>query len=120
MPNLGMSARPGGLSEPVRQTVINSGSAPFAHVDLAATAWSADPSQGAGVPAPLPASATEVVMEGAGGSYAPLTNGTAVAHGLGGGKDAGLWLRLNLDPHEDVRAGTLVQEVTYEATCRVP
>ena len=119
-PDLGMSARPGERSEPVRQTVINSGSAPFARVDLAATAWSAGPSQGADVPAPFPASATEVVMEGAGGPYVPLANGTAVAAGLGGGQEAGLWFRLNLDPYEDVRAGMLVQEVTYQAMCRVP
>ena len=119
-PDLGMSARPGEQSAPVLQTVINSGSAPFARVDLAATAWNAGPPQGADAPAPLPASATEVGTEGAGGPYVPLANGTAVAHGLGGGQEEGLWFRLNMDSYEDARPGTLVQEVTYQAMCRMP
>ena len=119
-PDLGMSARPGGRSEPAQQTVINSGSAPFARVDLAASAWRAGPSQGADAPASLPASATGVGTAGPGGPYRALANGTAVAAGLGGGQEAPLWFRLDLAPYGDARVGTLVQEVSYQATCRLP
>ena len=122
MPSLVMAdVRPGGISAPVRQTVINSGSAPFARVDLSATAWRAGPSQGSGAPAPLSASATEISTEAAGGPYTALVNGTAVAHKIeGGGGKSPLWFMLNLTSHADARGGTLVQEVTYQATCRVP
>ena len=122
MPSLVMAdVRPGGLSDPVRQTVINSGSAPFARVDLAATMWRAGPSQGADAPAPLPASATEISTATAGGPYTALVNGTAVAHDRedGDGKSP-LWFVLNLTSYVDVRGGTLVQEVTYQATCDMP
>ena len=122
MPSLVMAdVRAGGLSDPVRQTVINSGSAPFARVDLSATTWRAGPSQGADAPAPLPASATEVSTAAAGGPYTALANGTAVAHDREGGDGKSpLWFMLNLTSYGDVRGGTLVQEVTYQATCRVP
>ena len=122
MPSLVMAdVQPGGLSDPVRQTVINSGSAPFARVDLSATMWRAGPSQGANVPAPLPASATEISTAAADGPYTALVNGTAVAHGLeSGGGESPLWFMLNLTSHADARSGTLVQEVTYQATCDVP
>ena len=127
MPRLVMKdVRPGGLSDPVRQTVIKWGSAPFANVDLAATMWRAGPSQGTDAPAPLPASATEVSMTAACGPYTALANGTAVAHdregggGGGGGGESPLWFMLNLTSHGDMRGGMLVQEVTYQATCRVP
>ena len=122
MPRLVMTdVRPGGISDPVRQTVINSGSAPFARVDLAATMWRAGPSQSADAPTPLPASATEISTVAAGGPYAALANETAVAHDPeGGGDESPLWFILNLTSHGDARGGTLVQEVTYQATCRVP
>ena len=122
--DLGASASPGGRSPPVRQMLINSGSLPFAHVELGATPWRTDPGGGArqdGIPAPLPASATEVGERGAGGSYAPVSNGTAVAHGLGGGDVAQLWFRLNLVPHGEVQANsTMVQHMAYLAECGPP
>ena len=122
MPSLVMmDVQPGDLSDPVRQTVINSGSAQFERVDLAATMWRAGPSQGAGAPAPLPASATEISTAAAGGPYTALVNGTAVARNIeGGGGESPLWFRLNLSSHANAQGGTLVQEVTYQATCRVP
>ena len=124
MPNLDVGARPGEHSPPVQQTVINSGSAQFARVDLAATSWragpDAGPSQGPDAAAPLPASATEVGTAGAGGPYTALANGTGVAHWLAGGQEAPLWFRLNLTPYGDMQGGTLVQEITYQATCNVP
>ena len=111
MPSLGVSAEPGRHSAPAPQTVINSGSAPFTRVDLAATPW------GAG----LPASATEVSKEGPDDGYgAVAAQGTAVAHGLGGGQEAPLWFRLNLVPHGGLQGGTLVQNVTYNAQCGTP
>ena len=111
MPSLSVSAEPSRHSTPAPQTVINSGSAPFARVDLAATPW------GAG----LPASATEVSEEGPDDGYgAVAAQGTAVAHGLGGGQEAPLWFRLNLVPHGDLQGGTLVQNVTYSAQCGMP
>ena len=147
MPDLGMSARAGERSAPVRQEVINSGSAPFDSVELAAAPWLAE--QGAGPlpsgkaptpPAPvfgtaegrasavltaslvwsLPASVTEISSAALGGPYAALADGTAVARGLGGGDSSPLWFRLNLSSYADAQGGTLVQEVTYQATCRVP
>ena len=147
MPDLGMSARAGERSAPVRQEVINSGSAPFDNVGLMATPWLA--AQGAGplpsgpAPAPpapvfgtasarmstvltaslvwsLPASVTEISTAAAGGPYTALADETAVARGLGGGDSSPLWFRLNLSSHGDAQGGTLVQEVTYQATCRVP
>ena len=121
MPDLDVSARPGERSEPVRQTVINSGSAQFSRVDLSATAWRAAPPQGADSPAPLPASATEVGAAGPGGPYAALADGTAVSAGLGGGQEAPLWFRLDLSTHGGLRGGTtLVQDVTYRAECVLP
>ena len=148
MPGLVTSVRPGGYSAPVRQEVINSGSAPFASVELAATPWldgpDAGPSPSSQTPAPpapvlgtttgrastvltaslvwsLPASVTEVSSAGAGGPYGALANGATVAGGLGGGDSSPLWFRLNLAPYADAQGGgTLVQEVTYQAMCRVP
>ena len=111
MPSLSVSAEPGRHSPPALQTVINSGSAPFARVGLAATPW------GAG----LPASATEVSEDGPDDGYgAVAAQGAAVAHGLGGGQEAPLWFRLNLAPHGDLRGGTLTQNVTYSAQCSMP
>ena len=146
-PDLRVSARPGGHSAPARQVVVNSGSAPFASVDLAATTWQAD-SDGTlraatAPPAPpasvagtntgsvagvntatlvwsLPASATELSTAGAGGAYVPLAEGMTVAGGLGGGETAPLWFRLSLAPYGEVPAGALVQTVTYQAVCSAP
>ena len=110
-PDLAVSAQPGGLSAPVLQTLINSGSAPFVHVDLAATPWRVG----------LPASATEVSEAGPGGGYGPLAERSVpVAGGLGGGDAAPLWFRLNLAPYGGVQGGTMVQHVTYQAQCAMP
>ena len=110
-PSLGVNVRPGEHSAPVQQALINSGSAPFAHVDITATPWRGD----------LPASVTEVSMSGPGGSYTALAEqGIPVARGLGGGEVAPLWFRLNLIPYGETQAGTLVQTVTYEAVCSTP
>ncbi len=92
-PNLRASVQTGRHSDPVRQVVVNSGSAPFAHVNLTATPWSGG----------LPASVTEVRADGAASDYVPLADGTAVADGLGGGQEAPLWFRLNLVSHGDLR-----------------
>ena len=59
-PELGVSARPGGYSQPVVQTLINEGSLPFARVEIGATSWSVDSAGGATsaplAPAPPPQS----------------------------------------------------------------
>ena len=148
MQNIGVNARPGEYSAPVRQVVVNSGSLRFAGVELAATPWimnqsAAGPPAAYPPPAPpapvfgtdtgrtasvntatlvssLPASATEVSTEAAGGAYRPLTAGMSVAGGLEGGAELPLWFRLNLSPHDGLRAGTLVQTVTYQAACSAP
>ena len=109
-PDMHVSVRPGEYSAPARQVVANSGSAPFAHVDITATPWSDG----------LPASVTEVRADGAGAGYMPLAKGMPVADGLGGGQEAPLWFRLNLTSYGDTAAGTLVQTVTYQAMCDVP
>ena len=111
VPDLRASVQPGRHSDPVRQVVVNSGSAPFVHVNLTATPWSGG----------LPASATEVRADGGAADYVPLADGTAVADGLGGGQEAPLWFRLNLTPYTDLQGKTtLVQYVTYQAVCSAP
>ena len=148
MQNMAASVRPGEYSAPVRQVVVNSGSLRFAGVELAATPWimnqsAAGPPAAYPPPAPpapvfgtdtgrtasvntatlvasLPASATEVSTEAAGGAYRPLAAGMSVAGGLEGGAELPLWFRLNLSPHDGLRAGTLVQTVTYQAVCGAP
>ena len=112
-PDIG-DAAPGGRSVPAEQTLINSGSAPFAQVGIEASPWRAasggdGASQGAApplLPAPengtgegrassalvsrvypsIPAAATEVGEDGREGACAPVGEGTVVARGLGGGE----------------------------------
>ena len=135
-PELGVSARPGGYSQPVVQTLINEGSLPFARVEIGATSWSVDSAGGAPsaplAPAPpepapalgpnegrlsgiltavllaaLPAGATEVSEQGAAGPYSPVANGTAVAAAQGlETGDMMLWFRLNLTPYPNLQDGT--------------
>ena len=144
-PDLAVSVVPGEYSQPVRQTVVNSGSLPFKQVELGATPWLVNPPAGAGAgppvaPAPgpaagalsslllanlvvlLPAGATEVSERAADGGYAPVANGTtAVAADLEGGDEAPLWFRLNLTPYPNLQGGTtLVQSVVYQAECSPP
>ena len=71
----------------------------------------------------LPAGVTEVLDVGAGGGagdYTAVAEGTAVARGLSGGDVAPLLFRLNLTPHGGLQGGTMVQNVTYQATCSPP
>ena len=137
----------GKRSEPVQQTILNTGSAPFAQVGIEATRWQAgsgsDSPPGAGVPslpspaagagngtassalvarvdASLPASLTEVSEAGAAAGYAAVGEGTAVAAGLGGGDDKPLWFKLNLTAYDAVQGGTITQSVTYSAQCAEP
>ena len=117
-----MSVRPGEYSQPVRQTVRNSGNLTFAAVDLSATTWRA--AAGSTTPAAeFPASATEWSVAGPADGYSALAGGPAVvvARGLGGGDEAPLWFRLNLAPHGDAPSGvTVVQHITYAAECAPP
>ena len=124
MSSLAVEARPGAPSEAVRQDVVNSGSLPFAGVEMVATPWYIDPPTaerpGPGAPS-LPANRTEMGREGRGGAFAPLSpGGTAgIASGLGGGLglEPPLWLRINLAGHDQVSASRLVQHVDYTAEC---
>ena len=113
--DLGVRMAPGEYSAPVRQTIINQGSLPFERVGLDATPWRAV--SGAG--GPLPDGdllATEVaVVEGA---YDVLSEGTAVAHGLGGGVESTLWFRVLAGG--GLQDGMLAQDVTYRAECAGP
>ena len=118
------SAAPGGRSAAARQDLVNSGSLPFVGVGLEATPWHPEgggsAAQGAGSGAPLPASATGVSEEGAGVGYAAISNGTAVARGLGGGDVAPLWFRADLASHGGAPGDILVQHVAYLAECSPP
>ena len=144
-PDLTVDARPGEYSPSVRQDLINSGSTPFVRVDLDASPWRVVSTAAAGpagdgapfLPAPapgagegrassalvarldtsLPAAVSEVSTAGAGGEYAALANGTAVAGGLEGGGVEPLWFRLNLTPYGEVQGSAFVQYVTYLAQC---
>ena len=112
--DLGVSMAPGKYSAPVHQTIINQGSLPFERVGLDATPWSVVP--GGGPPQDGGLLATEVaVVEGA---YDALSEGTAVAHGLGGGVESTLWFRVLAG--SGLQGGTLAQDVTYRAECAGP
>ena len=104
--DLSVSASPGEYSQPVGQTLINSGSLPFARVEIGATPWSVANAGGAPPPPPiapphpppapalgpnegrlsgvltarlvaaLPAGATEVSEQGAGAGWVAVANGT--------------------------------------------
>ena len=140
-------AAPGGHSEPAEQTLLNTGSAPFARVGIEASPWRFGPGgdslPGAGppsLPAPvsgeaegrassalvarvvasLPAAATEVGEDGRGGAYVAVGGDAAVARGLGGGDAASLWFRLNLTPYDAMQGGAVSQSMTYNAECALP
>ena len=120
MPDLRADVRLGEYSPPVRQYLINSGSMPFAHVELVVSPWHVDPAvgsmQGAGFQSP-PGAVTEIGTEGISGEYVALANGTAVAHELGGGDSAPLWFRLDLTSYDEVQGSALVQYIEYHAQC---
>ena len=128
MPNLAVEASPGNYSKAVQQVVKNAGSGAFVRVELEATQWYIDPSST--VPEPgapsLPASLTVMSTDGQDGPFAPLpasgasVPAAAVAHGLAGGADYSLWLRINLTGHDRVDGTELVQRVTYTAECGGP
>ena len=140
-------ARPGGRSQPAEQVLTNSGSAPFAHVEIDASPWRFGPGgalpPGAGYPslpapasgegegralgalvarvyATLPASASEVSESGRGGPYDAVGADAAVARGLGGGDTASLWFRLNLAPYDAVQGGEVSQSIEYSVECARP
>ena len=120
-PNLDVSASLGEQSSPVQQALINSGSLPFARVELEATPWyvdwdgSAPPA--AGHPS-LPSSISEVLFEDVDfGHVATAVNGTVVARGLSGGDIAPLSFVADLTPYDEVQGSALVQYVTYLAQC---
>ena len=118
---LAAQVRPGGYSGAAGQAVVNSGSQPFARVDLDATPWRIDPASG--TPAPnatssLPANSTLMSTTSSDAWFVPLpASGASVAHNLGGGLPAPLWFMLNLTGHAWVQGGDLVQRVTYTAEC---
>ena len=121
---LAAQARPGNYSDAAEQAVVNSGSLPFASVELGATPWSVTPLPGAPVQnatlSELPANATLLSTAGSDAGFAPLPAGgasAAVASGLGGGLEAPLWFMLNLTGHAQVEGVELAQRVTYTAEC---
>ena len=119
--DLDVSAALGDYSQIVRQTLINSGSLPFAGVELETTPWyvgwdgSAPPA--ADYPS-LPASISEVYEDGVAFGYgAAVANGTVVARGLAGGDIAPLFFVADLTPYDEIQGSALVQYVTYLAQC---
>ena len=120
-PNLDVSASLGEQSSPVQQALINSGSLPFARVELEATPWYVD-WDGSAPPAAdhpsLPSSISEVLFEDVDfGHVTTAVNGTVVARGLGGGDAVPLSFVANLTPYDEVQGSALVQYVTYLAQC---
>ena len=140
-------AMPGKHSDPAPQTILNTGSAPFASVGIEATRWQAVSESGsppgavapslpppvstegngtassalvARIDASLPAGLTEVGEDGEGGAYEPVGGGTAVASGLGGGDLRDIWFKLNLTPYDAVQGDAITQSVTYNAQCAEP
>ena len=144
--NLDLRATAGGYSDPVRQALRNTGSLALEHVELRATTWKDVGPLPAPAPAPslpppvvgtdmgrasavltavlvagLPASVTELSTDARGAApYAPLANGTAVAHGLEGGAEEPIWFRMNLSDRAGMQGGTFVQTITYQAQCAQP
>ena len=128
--SLAVSAAPGKASQPVRQTITNTGSLVVKSVEIDATRWFFDPTGNppyAADAASLPPTITELSATGsAPGTFRALSaDGTAppgvapLAAGLQPGDNNSLWLRINLDgrPEQDV---TLVQNISYVAECAAP
>ena len=116
-PGLEVEAVPGTRSPAAPQALINSGSMPFAAVNISATPWRI----GAGGAPPLPANLTEVSADGSDSGYRALgAAGEAeidAARGLGGGHGLPLWFRIDLTEHDTVQGTELVQDTTYLARC---
>ena len=125
MSDLGVSVALGEDSPAAQQELINSGSLPFAGVDLEATPWYVDwggsdpPPPAAGHPS-LPASISHVVESDAGGGYRPVAINGTVAGGLEGGDVAPLSFMIDLTSYDEVQGSALVQYVTYLAQCGGP
>ena len=124
--DLAVPVQPGGYSDAAEQAVANSGSQPFARVDLAATPWSVDPAPGAqgpnAAPSSLPANRTAMSTAGPDEGFAPLpaAGAAVVAHGLGGGLESPLWFVLDLTGHALAPGTKLVQDIAYTAECVGP
>ena len=127
MSTLAVEASPGNYSKAVQQVVKNAGSGAFVRVELEATPWYIDPSSAAPGPGALslPASLTVISTDGRDGPFAPLPASgapaaAAVAHGLAGGEDYQLWLRINLTAYDRIDGSELVQRIAYTAECAAP
>ena len=118
---IAMEVHPGGNSDAAGQSVVNSGSQPFAQVGLDATPWYVDPASDAPGPnaTSLPANRTSMSTAGSDAGFAPLpaAGGAAVAHGLGGGLELPLWFVLDLTGNSLGPGTELVQHITYVAEC---
>ncbi len=130
--SLAVSAAPGKASQPVRQTINNTGSLVVKSVEISATRWFldpvGDPPHGADA-ASLPSTLTEIsTVDPARGAFAALpADGTAslpLDDGLRPDGERHLWFRINLDgaapPPPPPDGGLLVQSVEYIAECAAP
>ena len=127
MSDLGVSVALGEDSPAAQQELINSGSLPFAGVELEATPWYVD--WGGSAPPPsvaaaaaghlsLPASISVVFFDDGGFGYEWVAiNEAVVARGLEGGDVASLGFVADLTPYDEVQGSALVQYVTYLAQC---
>ena len=123
-----LSVEPGRASQPVEQTINNTGSLIIESVEISATRWFLNP---VGEPpygtdtASLPPALTELsATSSAPATFEPLpADGAAplplAATGLPPGGESNLWLRVNLDGRPE-QGGTLVQHITYAVKCAVP
>ena len=114
--SLDFNVIPGRHSAPSGQTIVNSGLFPLERVEASASPWIVDP--GAGAAGTLPASLAEVSRSGPHAGYAPMSEGTIVAEGVGFGANASAWHRINLSGHGDLQGGVITQNVTYTLSCR--
>ena len=128
--SLAVSAVPGKASQPVRQTINNTGSLVVKSVEINATRWFLDPvgdPPHAADAASLPSTLTEISTadDPARGAFAALpADGTAslpLDGGLPPNVERHLWFRINLDgaaaPPPPPDGGRLVQSVEYVAEC---
>ena len=124
MDMLPLRVSPGASSDPVLQNLTNAGSLSFERVVLDPTPWYIDPA--VAEPGPdhpsLPASISEVSLDGRNGEYRALGGGsgtamTEAAQGLGAGQVADIWYKINLSAYAEAPGRELVQRVTYLAEC---
>ena len=116
-----MCGLPPRRSQAAPQELVNSGSLPLAGADVVATPWYID--LGGAMPAEghqsLPASLTEVSVDGPNTGYRAVGGGDEIsaADGLAGGQGLPLWFRIDLTGHAQVQGAELAQHVTYLAEC---